>query len=247
VRIALIGPAVPDQGGAARHTTELAYRLPPVLADASQLRQAILNLVNNASEALGEQGGDIVVRTGARRCDREYLRRTYLDDGLPEGEYVFVEVADAGEVLRNWDQIKAAEPGRKRAPPRQQLPGGHPGQIALVLFHYTRVCSCQARQSTTLEIARQRVEFGQPLGRQPVRQRLLAPVGPCLRQRDLPAEPARADEHRVRPAALGIQDLQPLPVQRVERISDNHETRRVTGQRGTMPLQRHGHRGLRVG
>jgi glycosyltransferase involved in cell wall biosynthesis len=27
VRIALIGPAVPDRGGAARHTTELAYRL----------------------------------------------------------------------------------------------------------------------------------------------------------------------------------------------------------------------------
>ena len=27
MRIALIGPAVPDQGGAARHTTELAYRL----------------------------------------------------------------------------------------------------------------------------------------------------------------------------------------------------------------------------
>jgi hypothetical protein len=27
VRIALIGPAQPDQGGAARHTTELAYRL----------------------------------------------------------------------------------------------------------------------------------------------------------------------------------------------------------------------------
>jgi glycosyltransferase involved in cell wall biosynthesis len=27
VRIALIGPAHPDQGGAARHTTELAYRL----------------------------------------------------------------------------------------------------------------------------------------------------------------------------------------------------------------------------
>ncbi len=27
MRVALIGPAVPDQGGAARHTTELAYRL----------------------------------------------------------------------------------------------------------------------------------------------------------------------------------------------------------------------------
>lgn len=27
MRIALTGPAHPDQGGAARHTTELAYRL----------------------------------------------------------------------------------------------------------------------------------------------------------------------------------------------------------------------------
>ena len=44
----------------------------------------------------------------------------------------------------------------------------------------------------------------------------LTPVGPRLRQRHLPAEPACADEYRGRPAALGIQDLQPLPVQRVE-------------------------------
>jgi len=66
-------------------------------------------------------------------------------------------------------------------------------------------------------------------------QRRLAPVGPRLRQRDLAADTARADEHRVRPAALHIQDLKPLPVQRVERMGDNHKTRRVTGQRGTMP------------
>src|SRR5207244_6747133 len=80
-----------------------------------------------------------------------------------------------------------------------------------------------------------RVEPGQALGRQPAAHRRLAPVGPRLRQRDLPADTARADEHRVRPAALHIQDLKPLPVQRVERMGDNHETRRVTGRRGTMP------------
>src|SRR5213078_1846525 len=89
--------------------------------------------------------------------------------------------------------------------------------------------------STTAKGTGKRVEPGQALGRQPAAHRRLAPVGPRLRQRDLPADTARADEHRVRPAALHIQDLKPLPVQRMERMSDNHETRRVTGRRGTMP------------
>ena len=74
-----------------------------------------------------------------------------------------------------------------------------------------------------------RFEFGQPLGRQPAAQRRLTPVGPRLRQRDLPADAARANEHCARPAAPGIQDLQPLAGQRVERMSDNDETRRTTG------------------
>src|SRR5262249_49563090 len=89
--------------------------------------------------------------------------------------------------------------------------------------------------STTTKRPGKRVEPGQPPSRKPPSQRRLTPIGPRLRQRDLAADTAGADEHRVRPAALHIQDLQPLPVQRMERVSDNYKTRRITGRRGTMP------------
>ena len=43
---------------------ELADGLPPILADAAQVRQVVLNLALNASEALGERPGSVAVRTG---------------------------------------------------------------------------------------------------------------------------------------------------------------------------------------
>ena len=131
--------------------------------------------------------------------------------------------------------LHVAEPGRRRAAAGQQLAGGQPLQIILVCIHHTRECREQGSRSTTAKRPGKRVEPGQALGRQPAGHRRVTPVGPCLRQRDLAADTARADEHRVCPAALHIQDLKPLPVHRVERMSDNHETRRVTGRRGTMP------------
>jgi signal transduction histidine kinase len=74
----------------------LAEQLPPIAADPSQLNQVVLNLVTNASEALDDGAGRITVSTGTRRCDRAYLAETYLDDKLPAGPYVFLEVADTG-------------------------------------------------------------------------------------------------------------------------------------------------------
>ena len=70
--------------------------LPPVEADATQLRQVIMNLITNASEALGDRSGAISVSTGVMDCDRAYLSESYLDDNLPEGRYVYLEVADTG-------------------------------------------------------------------------------------------------------------------------------------------------------
>ena len=37
-----------------------------------------MNLVINASEAIGERSGVITISTGAMECDAEYLRETYL-------------------------------------------------------------------------------------------------------------------------------------------------------------------------
>ncbi len=75
---------------------DFARPLPAILADATQLRQVIMNLVINASEATGERGGEVSVTTGFVHCDREYLDGTWLAEKLPEGRYVFVEVTDTG-------------------------------------------------------------------------------------------------------------------------------------------------------
>lgn len=73
-----------------------ASDLPSVLADAAQIRQVVMNLIINASEAIGTKSGIIAVTTGAIDCDRSYLRSTYLDEELPEGLYVYLEVSDTG-------------------------------------------------------------------------------------------------------------------------------------------------------
>ncbi|MBI2950308.1 MAG: CHASE domain-containing protein [Verrucomicrobia bacterium] len=74
----------------------LASGLPPVEADATQIRQVIMNLVINASEAIGENTGAIRVSTSVMRASREYLAGTILSPEIPEGDYVFLEVVDTG-------------------------------------------------------------------------------------------------------------------------------------------------------
>ena len=55
-----------------------------------------MNLVLNASEALGDQPGAITLATGAQVVDGEYRRSTGIEGELPDGEYVFLEVSDNG-------------------------------------------------------------------------------------------------------------------------------------------------------
>ncbi len=73
-----------------------ADSLPAIEADASQIRQIVMNLILNASEAVGETSGVVTVSTGMIEADRSYLAETYLDENLPEGHYVSLEVADTG-------------------------------------------------------------------------------------------------------------------------------------------------------
>ncbi|MCP4640838.1 MAG: PAS domain S-box protein [bacterium] len=75
---------------------EFAEDLPAISADATQIRQVVMNLITNASEACGDRSGVVAIRTGAAECDRAYLSEAYLDEGLPEGVYVFIEVSDTG-------------------------------------------------------------------------------------------------------------------------------------------------------
>lgn len=77
-------------------TLRLAANLPWVEADATQLGQIVMNLVINASEAIGEQSGSITLTTCVRRCDRAWLDSLNSPDRLEEGDYVSLEVRDSG-------------------------------------------------------------------------------------------------------------------------------------------------------
>jgi PAS domain S-box-containing protein len=70
----------------------------PVLVevDVTQLRQVIMNLITNASEAIGDDRGVIRVTTGAARVDRAYLESCVGVPEIAEGTYAYVEVSDTG-------------------------------------------------------------------------------------------------------------------------------------------------------
>ena len=65
---------------------DLAPELPPVTADPAQLRQIVMNLITNASDALGEASGTITLRTGVVESPQTSA----------EPASVFLEVSDTG-------------------------------------------------------------------------------------------------------------------------------------------------------
>ncbi len=67
-----------------------------VIADRSQLRQVLMNLITNASEAYCEEQGVVTVETGAAHYDTDALEISYRDNSLQPGEYCRIRVSDNG-------------------------------------------------------------------------------------------------------------------------------------------------------
>ena len=74
----------------------LADGMPAIEADSAQIQQVIMNLVTNASEAVGEREGLIRIATGVEELDAAYIARTFLSQSLSPGRYVTLEVSDTG-------------------------------------------------------------------------------------------------------------------------------------------------------
>jgi len=91
-------------------TLDLEPGLPPIQADPTQIRQIVMSLILNASEALGDRNGAIAVSVGATRCDEEFLRNTELHDDLPPGLYVHLKVTDTGIGMDEKTRSRIFEP-----------------------------------------------------------------------------------------------------------------------------------------
>ena len=81
-----------------------------VFGDATQLRQAILNLIVNAREALQDRGGVIRVSTGRVFVDPAACRGLVLGGDSQRGLYAFVRVTDDGPGIDLDAQERIFEP-----------------------------------------------------------------------------------------------------------------------------------------
>lgn len=76
--------------------TSLCANMPPIKADRSQIQQVILNLITNASEAIGDHDGSITLTTGVEYKNLPSLEKYKYFDYLGEGDYLFIDVKDDG-------------------------------------------------------------------------------------------------------------------------------------------------------
>lgn len=93
---------------------ELIYRMDPdapmVLADGAQVRQVVMNLITNASEALEGKAGQIVISSGARFCDESYISTLNRTEKIYPGLFAWVQIDDTGRGMDEDTMEKIFDP-----------------------------------------------------------------------------------------------------------------------------------------
>lgn len=74
----------------------LQTNIPFITADASQIRQIVMNLIINASEAIGKEQGEIKVSLTSTTVIAGQADKDYHGKAIPPGIYVCLEVTDTG-------------------------------------------------------------------------------------------------------------------------------------------------------
>lgn len=94
--------------------TSLKYadgtEIEPVLGDASQLRQVLMNVITNALEATEERGSKVTVRTRSLVLGTSDVEDTTLGAELTPGRYVSLEVEDDGHGMDPTTRARIFDP-----------------------------------------------------------------------------------------------------------------------------------------
>jgi PAS domain S-box-containing protein len=84
--------------------------IPTIFGDPSQVRQVIMNLIINASEAIGDVRGEIRVSLAATSIQTGQSENDYNGTTIPPGAYVCIEVTDNGSGMDEETQRRIFEP-----------------------------------------------------------------------------------------------------------------------------------------
>jgi PAS domain S-box-containing protein len=88
--------------------TNLDRDLPAIRASAAQLRQIVLNLITNSSDAIGDRDG--VIRVITRRVSLKGRSAAASFTMLADGDYVQLEVSDTGRGMSTATQAQVFDP-----------------------------------------------------------------------------------------------------------------------------------------
>jgi len=90
--------------------TDLSADLPAIKGEASQLRQIIMNLIINASEAIGDTPGVIHIVLTKTAITTDKPIKDYLGRTIPSGWHVCLEVSDTGCGMDDETRRRIFEP-----------------------------------------------------------------------------------------------------------------------------------------
>jgi PAS domain S-box-containing protein len=97
-------------GGKVRLLFSFGENLPLIVGDPTQIRQVVMNLITNASEAIGEHEGTITLRLGRRTIERSVLRDFVAHADATDGTYVELAVTDTGSGMDEATRSRVFEP-----------------------------------------------------------------------------------------------------------------------------------------